>query len=169
MPLINLQANPVWKQLFSVLSRIMCRFLKPAREHDGTGASLQIPALQVLLKERHRHVHRTQLYHHHPLTSGCLWHLPCPRSGHTSPVQGCWDKAVSTLWVPSSHLSDELSLEAAGWCCWVEITPLHSLCIVLTSPSGKLIRDILMDLCDLLNPLQHLTYWRNGLSLWGAQ
>lgn len=51
MPLINLQASPVWKQLFSVLSRIICRFLKQAREHDGTGASLQILALQVLPKE----------------------------------------------------------------------------------------------------------------------
>lgn len=45
-------------------------------------------------------------------------------------------------------------------CCQGEITPLYSLCIVLTSPRGKLIPDVLTDLCDLLNQL---------LFLWGAE
>lgn len=71
VPLINL---PLIK-LVSVLSRIILRFLKQAREHDGTGASLQIPACRCSWKSPtlcRRHVHRTSF----TITICSLWDAP---------------------------------------------------------------------------------------------
>lgn len=116
MPLINLQASPVWKQLFSVLSRMICRFLKQAREHDGTGASLQRPAVQVLPKEPHFASPPRAQDSALPSPSAHFGMSLTPALSLQGTQPSCWDEAVSTPWVPSSHLSDKLSLEAAGWC-----------------------------------------------------
>lgn len=103
-----------------------------------------------------------------PARFGMLRHLPCPCRGH-KPRTGLlgWScfhplgpfKAPEWQTGPrSSRLVLAKPLIAA------RANELLSTQCVLTSPWGKLIQDTLMDLCDLLNPLQHLTYQRNELS-----
>lgn len=76
-----------------------------------------------------------------------------------NPAQGCWDEAFSTLqgtWVINWDLKQQVGGSKAPTLLlgWNNPSPL---CVVLTSPWGKLIWDILTDLCVHLNPLQHLT------------
>lgn len=85
MLITNLQAGPVWKRLLWVLSRIICVFLKQAREHDGTGAPLQVlPKSSVLCTLHHHHVHRTSftilIHSLRDVSDTCLVHArtqPC--------------------------------------------------------------------------------------------
>lgn len=115
----------------------------------------------------HHHMHRTQLYHCHQLPLVCLWHKPCTR---------LLDKVFFTPWGPPRLLGDQLSLKAADWyqpspypAAGVK-QPLSTLCVLSWLLSeGNVIQDILTHPSDLLNSLQHLSYWRTKVFLWGDE
>lgn len=132
VPLINLQASPVWKQLVLVLSRIILRFLKQAREHDGTGASLQTPAWRCSWKSP------TLCHHHVPITTCWLWDAPTPAlslQGTQAPHGAAGVKLFPPLGslqgtrVTNWSSKQQVCAGQAPNRCQGKWTPLHSMCV----------------------------------------
>lgn len=159
MPLISLQAVPAWKWFVLGAEQDSVQVLQTGRRWwDRSSPADTSPA--GFPNEPHfvspSHAQDSAL----PLP-------PAPFGMSLTLCTGLMDEVVFIPWVPPRPLGDKLSLRAAGW---YQLSPypgagvkqpLFTLCVLSWLLSaGKVIQDILTDLCDLLSSLQHLSYWR---------